>query len=378
MRLGSACAFLLFLSAAASARAQTEPIHGFSPDLSVAGGVGLGLDEKIDNNFLGRIRLGGLYAFEPYWVNAGLAVEAGALSSLAIGGELEANEAHGWFANLGLTYSERDYLTGHVSAGYMIFALEYQHAFTERRPREALLFTVRFPLGFWWLTRKRDEQRPKPPPPPQSPAVVSAGSTAPRSPAAPSGSGTAPPPQPASTPTAPATQPSPVADPETSERMARGQRALEEAVLAGVRADYAAQSDALRRAYAAQADPQLLLRIADAEIARGQRALAARALQQFLATTATADNAALSPDKPRAEAKLNELLPQLARLRVTYASATGGETFAIDATPEPGALLGYDVLLDPGPHTLAITRAGQAIVERSFEAKPGELVRLDL
>jgi hypothetical protein len=158
--------------------------------------------------------------------------------------------------------------------------------------------------------------------------------------------------------------------------MERGQRALDEALLAGVRADYVAQSDALRRAYAAQADPLLLPRIADAEIAQGKRALAAEALQQFLATTAIADSAVVTPVKPQAEAKLNELLPQLARLRITYPAASGDEVVAIDATPKPGALLGYDVLLDPGPHVLTITRASQPVLERTFEAHSGELVRL--
>ena len=51
---------------------------------------------------------------------------------------------------------------------------------------------------------------------------------------------------------------------------------------------------------------------------------------------------------------------------------------ASNATPKPGALLGYDVLLDPGPHVLTITRAGQPVLERSFEAHSSELVRLAL
>jgi hypothetical protein len=371
-RLPLACALLLALCAHTIARAELD---GLAPDLSIAGGVGFGLDSKIDNNFLGRLRLGALYAFEPYWIDAGVSLEAGALSSLAIGGELEANAASGWFANLGLSYSRNEYLTGHVSAGYTIFGLEYQHAFADRKPRAALLFVVRFPLGFWWFTRDREEKASHPPPPPAQPAATSG-----ELPQAPPGTQENPLPL---GPTAPAPAANPqapvVADPQTRERIERGQYAREEAVMAGVRGDYAAQSDALRRAYAAQADPMLLLRIADAEIARGKRALAAQALQQFLAAAASADSTVVAPVKPQAEAKLNELLPQLARVRVIYAAASGDESVVIDGTPQPGALLGYDVLLDPGTHVLTLTaRGGAKNVEKTFEAHPGELLRIEL
>jgi hypothetical protein len=379
-RLSLTCALLSTLYTTAVAHAQTSA-NGIGPDLSTAGGVGFGLDSKIDNNFFGRLRLGVLYAFEPYFINGGLTLEAGALSNLAIGGEIEANSFHGLFANLGLSYSRDAYVTGHVSAGYTIFGLEYQHAFADRKPREALLFVVRFPLGFWWFTRQREEKKPPPPPPPGQSAAGSGTAAAPApvgtqenplplGPTAPSPSGTP----------APTT---PIADPATRERMERGQHAQEEALMAGVRGDYTAQSDALRRAYAAQADPMLLVRIADADIARGKRALAAQALQQFLATTATADGATVAPVKVQAEAKLNELLPQLARVRVTYAAASGDEVVAIDGAAQPGALLGYDLLLDPGQHVLTLStparaNAGAKNVEKTFEARPGELVRIEL
>jgi hypothetical protein len=367
---------LLTLIAPSGTHAQ---FNGFGPDLGIVGGAGFGLDSKIDNNFLGRLRLGALYAFEPYWINAGLTLEAGALSNLAIGGEIEANAASGWFANLGLSYSRDEFLTGHVSAGYTIFGVEYQHAFADRKPREALLFVVRFPLGFWWFTRDREEKEQKKahtPPPPGQPAATSGSAPAP----APAGTQENPLPLGPTTPAPTANPQSPsVADPQTRERMERGQHAREEAVMAGVRGDYTAQSDALRRAYAAEADPMLLLRIADAEIARGKRALAAQALQQFLASAAAADSTALGPLKPQAEAKLNELLPQLARVRITYAAASGDEVVAIDGTPQAGALLGYDVLLDPGQHVLTLTSPGGAKnVEKIFEAHPGELLRIDL
>jgi hypothetical protein len=390
-RLGLACAVSSWLCVACTSLALAQaPIRGGAPDLQIAGGAGIGLDDKIDNNFLGRLRLGALYASEPYWFAGGLTLEAGALAGLAFGGEIEANEFQGWFANLGLNYSQNDQLTGHLGLGYMIVALEYQHGFADRAPSEALLLTARFPVGFWWFTSGREKRALVPPPstPPNEP--IGQGTTQPKTPAAASGE-LARQPRPLG-PTVPdasgSRQPqvTPTVDPRTRERVERGQRALDEAMLAGVRGDYAAQSDALRRAYAAQPDPSLFLRIAAAEIARGKRALAADALQSFLASITVADSASLLAEKPNAQAKLNELIPQLARVRVSLEAAKGNEALAIDGTPQPSALLGYDVWVDPGAHVLTVDSAPtdlmspaqrtHPLLKQAFEARAGELVRL--
>jgi hypothetical protein len=385
-RLGLASALSISLCVvaicvwASRAKAQTPP-QGLAPDLQVAGGVGFGLDHKIENNFLGRVRLGGLYAVDPYWISAGAAVEAGALAGLALGGELELNEFRGWFANLGVNYAPRtDRITGHVGAGYTIFGLEYQHSFGDHSPSEALLFTVRFPLGFWWFTRDRNERASAPPTSapgsgpqtpqpskPLTPAAASGGADHQPRPLGPTTS------EPQSNPAAPTQA---VVDPQTRERIEGGQRALDEATVAGLRRDYAAQSDALRRAYAAQADPLLLLRIADAEIAGGKRGLAVEALQRFLASTSTTDSASVLAEKANAQAKLNDLLPQLARVRVTLDQAKGDEQVSIDGTPEPSTLLGYDLWVDAGSHVLTVRSSDRPDVVLAFEAKPGELVRL--
>ncbi|HET6340269.1 MAG TPA: hypothetical protein VFG30_43975 [Polyangiales bacterium] len=373
----SLCAFTLSTSSPARAQAPTE---GFGPDLQIAGGIGFGLDEKIDNNFLGRVRLGALYAFEPFWLSGGAAVEAGGLAGLAVGGELELNEFRGWFANLGVNYARNERITGHVGAGYTIFGLEYQHTFGDHSPSEALLFTVRFPLGFWWFTMDREERARTPPPStPQSSPKLPPQQSRPLTPAASSG-GTAQQPRPLGPTTGDpqsgrATAPT-VVDPQTRERLERGQRALDEATVAGLRGDYAAQSDALWRAYTAQPDPLLFLRIADAEIARGKRALALDALQRFLASTATTDTVSVLSEKPNAQAKLNELQPQLARVRVTLDAAKGDEQVAIDGTPQPSALLGYDLWVDPGPHVLTVRSSDRPDLDQPFEAHAGELVRL--
>jgi hypothetical protein len=364
------------LTSARSVHAQAR-IQGAAPDIQIAGGVGLGLDHKLANNFLGRVRAGVLYAYEPYWVDAGFVVEVGALSDVAIGGELEWNEFHGVFANAGVTYNRDERLTGHLTAGYLIFGLEYQHLFADRNPSEALLFSVRFPLGFWWFTSGR-EQRPFTPPPTTSePAAPQKTAASPAAPAAPGGTPIQPRPVGPQPPPGTAATVSVTVDPQTRERLERSEHALDEATLAGVRGDYAAQSDALRRAYAAQPDAALFIRIADAEIARGRRAVAAEALQQFLASTATTDSAAGLAQKSDAETKLHQLLPQLARLRLTLAGALGDEEVSIDGEVQRSVLLGYDVLIDLGSHLLSVRRAGTELLQKPFEARAGELVRLE-
>lgn len=373
----SLCALTLSTS---PTQAQT-PTEGFGPDLQVVGGIGFGLDEKIDNNFLGRVRLGALYAFEPLWLSGGAALEAGGLAGLAVGGELELNEFRGWFASLGVNYARNERITGHVSFGYTIFGLEYQHTFGDRSPSEALLVTVRFPLGFWWFTKDHEERTTLTPPPstPQSSPKLPPQQPKPLTAAAASG-GTAQQPRPLGPTTADsqsssATAPT-VVDPQTRDRLERGQRALDEATVAGLRGDYAAQTDALWRAYTAQPDPLLFLRIADAEIARGKRALAVDALQRFLASSATSDSVSVLSEKPNAQATLNELQPQLARVRVTLDAAKGDEQVAIDGTSQPSALLGYDLWVDPGPHVLTVRSSDRPDLDQPFEARAGELVRL--
>jgi hypothetical protein len=334
---------LLLLAGTAQAQAR---IQGVAPDAQVTGGIGFAARGKLDNIFLGRLRLGALYAYEPYWVDAGVIVEAGAIPGLAIGGELEFNQFYGWFANAGLVYAGHDRITGHLSAGYMIFALEWQHDFTRSEPNEALLLSVRFPLGFWWFTSGR-EQRPF------SPQPSAAKKQTPR-PATPQ----------ASTNTA-----------TTPAQRSPAQAALDEAVIADAHADHAALAAALRRAYAADPDPLLWLRIADADLAQDKPALAFVDLQHFLAAASTGPALA---QRAQAEARVQELNTRIARLRLTLAAVSGGERVEIDGVEEPGALSGYDVVLDPGQHMLRIRRGAELLLERAFAAQPGELVRLDL
>jgi hypothetical protein len=330
----------LFLLLAASAQAEAQT-RGLAPDAQVTGGIGAALHGKLDNVFLARARLGVLYALDKYWIAAGAIGEVGALPGLSIGGELEFNQDQGWFTNAGLTYAEHKRVTGHLALGYLVFGLEWQHDFTRDKPNEALLATIRLPLGFWWFTSNRE----KSPRNSQPPAARAAKAAQARS----------------AQPTAPARSPA--------------QDALDEAALAQAQADHAALAAALRRAYALEPDPLLWLRIADADLALNKPALALEDLQRFLASAGAGSALA---QRAQVEARIQELNARVARVRLTLAAASGGERVELDGSEQPGALAGYDVLLDPGAHVLRIRRGTELLLEHAFEAQPGELVRLDL
>ncbi|HEY2732335.1 MAG TPA: hypothetical protein VGI70_00040, partial [Polyangiales bacterium] len=52
-------------------QAETPHLQGFSVDGQLVGGGGLGFGGKLSNYFLGRARLGALYADQPWMLNAG-------------------------------------------------------------------------------------------------------------------------------------------------------------------------------------------------------------------------------------------------------------------------------------------------------------------
>ncbi|HKP58146.1 MAG TPA: hypothetical protein VJV78_15545, partial [Polyangiales bacterium] len=179
VRAGVVCLCLL----ASSARAQGTA-RGLAPDAQLTGGIGAALNGKLDNLFLGRLRLGVLYAFDPFWVGAGAIAEVGALPGLSLGGELEFNQIQGWFGNVGLAYAEHQRITGHLTLGYMVFGVEWQHDFTRSKPNDALLASVRLPLGFWWFASRSEKKSAAPPPSAATPAKIGPRTRPPAAPAA--------------------------------------------------------------------------------------------------------------------------------------------------------------------------------------------------
>jgi hypothetical protein len=154
------------LCCAAPARAQVYSeelrVHGFWPDIALATGGGIGLDGTLDSNVFARLRLGALYAYEPFIVNLGVVGEVGCAAERGAGLELEINHFGGPFLQTAFERVTRGDSMARVLLGFAIFGVEWQHRLSTH-PDNALLFVLRAPIGIWWFLSTRSEPARPPP-----------------------------------------------------------------------------------------------------------------------------------------------------------------------------------------------------------------------
>lgn len=398
---------------------RTNSVDGFGPDAQLIGGLGFGLDGKLNNYFLARGRLGLLYATAPWIVNLGLTVDVGALAGLGWGGELELSRGGSLFGTVGVSRVDHDRWLMHAGLGFMIFGLEYQHTFDGPKPNNALLVEVRLPLGLWWLQKRQEKADAKGATAVRTPQVkprvgqpvlrqptraddddlAARSGEAPRSAAASSDAGAG---QGASgAGAAPAAAPSGAAPSEggrSSSAAQSGGRAagaqggsggrprsvdaatveaeyatrLAEASAARDRGDRLVEAFALSRAYALRPEPVVALQLAAAELALG-RPRSARATWQRVGDVEQLPEA----ERERANQLQRELAAALSHVRLELQGAPPEQlTVLIDGVIEPLATQGYDLPLDPGTHKLQLRRDEQVILERDFQTQAGALLRL--
>jgi hypothetical protein len=366
MALQVALSGALLACAAGAARADATEMEGLGLDAQLTGGGGFAFGHRLDNYFLGRVRVGALYARQPWIANLGLTVQLGALARFGAGGELELNHGKGTYGSLGLARVSGDEWMTHATIGFMIFGIEWQHRYSASRPSDALMFEVRLPLGLWWL-QKRQESATNKAVDVQRLAQVRPFLPAQVQPVSPTGAASPAPPEPAP----PAETPElPLLKPEEENERAQQLAAAERA---HARADHAAETLALARAEALRPEVSSALALSAALIEQGKLVVAHAQLQRVLALYALT-----AEERARAEAELRSVAARLAHLRVIASGAHGHENVSIDGVLEPSALAGYDVPLDPGEHQLQITRAERVLEARSFHASEGELVRVTL
>lgn len=336
---------------------------GIGPDGQLTGGAGFAFGKSLDNYFLGRARVGLLYAHEPWIANLGVTLEVGALAGLGIGGELELNGPQRLFGNVGVERVRDGAWMTHVALGWLVFGMEWQHSFTADLPRDALLWHVRLPLGMWWLQQRQQRDADR--------ATRRAAAQARARPLGPQPSLPS-----ARLPNAPhpSELPTPQVDAPAAPQAAEIVRAsLDEAAAARERGDTSAEALALARAYTLLPHPSILLQLSAAEEKRGKWLLARSDLRRALARSE------LTPEeREQAQAREQALAGKLPRLRITLSHATGDEQALIDGVIEPSALLGYDVPVDPGQHVLIIQRQDRTLAEQRFEAAEAQLVRVTL
>jgi hypothetical protein len=141
-------------AAAAQGGAEEQRIQGAWPDIALSGGGGIGVGNSLDTNVFARLRLGALYAYEPWVVNLGATGELGALAEHGAGAELELNHFGGPWLQAGFSRVRRSQWMGHfavgLAVGFAAFGVEWQHRFADRA-ENAVLFLLRAPIGIWWF-----------------------------------------------------------------------------------------------------------------------------------------------------------------------------------------------------------------------------------
>jgi hypothetical protein len=167
-RLSAAAAFgcLLLLAASAcappvaaaqSSAKAADRISGLWPDIVVSGGGGIGVGNTMDTNVFARLRLGGLFAYEPFVVSAGATGELGALAERGVGAELEFLHMTGPWLQVGASRVLRAQWMGHLTLGFAVFGVEWQRRFEEHS--DAVLFLLRAPIGLWWFLHEHEQRR---------------------------------------------------------------------------------------------------------------------------------------------------------------------------------------------------------------------------
>lgn len=341
----------------ASAQVYAEQLRtrGFGWDLQLQGGVGFGVQRALDNAFVARARLGGLYAYEPWILNVGPTLELGGLARLGAGAELELNSFGGLFGQLALARVEDDAWMTRIGVGFTIFGAEWQHCFAAGPDDDAIMFVVRVPLGIWWFLVHDDEEKTK-----DARRRASAGA-------------------PTAMPRAQETREQNVAvpaGPSADDRIA-AQKDIERGREHTENGRHALAAEAFAHAYQLDPDPLLLLLVADAELAHGALVAASQTLRRFLSAASSGEAA---QKKAEVQAKLDALLPRLAQLRLSFADTPVADEVRVEVDGQPalGALLGYDVPLDPGAHELRVTRGAEVVLERSLRVAEGEVLRIDV
>lgn len=145
-------------AASAQVFAEELRIEGAWPDAALSFGGGIGAGNDLDTHVFGRLRLGALYAYEPWVVNLGITGELGALAERGAGAELEVNHFGGPWAQFGLSRVLDAQWMSHVALGFAVFGVEWQHRLGTPS-RHAVLFLLRAPIGIWWFLLEDDALR---------------------------------------------------------------------------------------------------------------------------------------------------------------------------------------------------------------------------
>lgn len=320
-----------------------HPLRGLYWDTSFALGLGSGVRTGGERSRLGGatpimagLRLGGLWAADPAVLAFGLGVHLGGLHRVGIGAELEISHLGGLFAGLGVAYARGDALVNTATLGYRMVGLQYQHRAFDGEAYHALFVLLRMPFGLWLAVQKQGQVAF------QAQAQAAAHSAPPAEPA----------------------RPDPVLLEQARSMRERAMQAEEDGRLVEAEA-------ALRRAQQLAPTIDGLMQLVRVQQARGRLVEALGQLQRFVPSEAD--------DAKSLQAARAALRASIPVLRVSGMLDTdSGLQVRVDDQPCPLALAAYDCLLNPGQHTVVLTRAGRPLIERVVEVEPRQIVRLQV
>lgn len=347
-RLRALCglAWLCLFALPAHAQDGLGPIRGFGFDLSLDGGIGVGVQHDLNNNFLGRLRVGALYVTEPMAYALGITGELGGLAGQGFGISAEASHFNGAWGRIGGSRVQHGEWMSQLTLGYLFFGLEWQHRYaTSRSVSDAVMVVFRVPIGLWWFLM-RD---PTP----------SHSSFPPRSNV--------------STPATPARIEPASAVPPGDRLLAS--RLVDEATLAEQQEHWAEAEALLARANRLDPSPLLTLRLARAQRRADHVVSAADSLRRFIAAAVTPQEIEA---RPAAEQERLEALALVAHLRLRVEPLSDNESVWLDDQPFSVDALGYPYPIDPGTHVIVVKRGDTVLLRQEISAAPGGNVHLKL
>lgn len=290
-----------------------------------------------------QLRLGGLWAQDPWVVAGGLVGQLGGLAMLGLGLELAFEHLQGWFVNAGSVYSHQGEVVGYARAGFWLVGLEVQQRWplSARSTEQAVLLALRLPLGLSSAVAKHAQL---------AQAARQAALEARRT---------------QSVGTSPAV---PAVDKRAVARLLTQAQRFEQGAQ-WVEAEGAYQ-ESLRKG----AGDTVWLDLSRVQEKRGHWVDAVASLVQYRTRT----ESTLSARARRALAeRLAELRGRLPLVRLLPQGVRqGSERCRIDDEVCEGALRGSDCPVDPGHHRVRVERGDQLLFETTIEAQPGQIERL--
>lgn len=137
---------------------------GLWPDFALSVGGGIGIGHPIATNVYAALRLGFLFAYEPWVINLGISGELGALPRRGYGAEIELNYLRGPFLQAGYDRVADGFGMTRLTLGFALFGVQWQHRLSSAPPDNALLFVLRFPFGVGWFFLHDQQRRQREPP----------------------------------------------------------------------------------------------------------------------------------------------------------------------------------------------------------------------